>query len=96
VIVADPGNAIVPRLQVKLGPAAQAPCDGVTVPWVNPVGHVSVTSVFGAGLGPLLVTVIVYEPACVPGAFAVYVVTPSVFAIARSVATIAVWVSAMF
>ena len=50
---------IVPRAQVKLGLLLQVPWDGVTVPRVNPAGHVSVMLAPVASDGPPLWTVIV-------------------------------------
>jgi hypothetical protein len=78
-IVAEPPAAIVPREHVKLGPAPHEPCEGVTVPWLNPAGHVSLTDTDCASEGPLLLTVIVYV--WVVPAPAVTVVTPSLFVI---------------
>src|SRR5438874_645611 len=60
VIVAPPDAGIVPNAQVKLGPPAQLPCDGVTEPWENPAGHESLTLTPVASDGPAFATVIVY------------------------------------
>src|SRR5262249_12978574 len=63
VTVALPPAAIVPRSQVKSEPTpvgVQVPCDGVIVPWVKPLGQVSLSVVPVASDGPALLTVIVY------------------------------------
>ena len=82
---------IVPRVQVKLGVPEQLPCDGVTVPRVNPAGHVSLRLTAVASDGPALLTVIVYV--CVVGAPAITDATPSVFVTDRSALRVTVFVS---
>ena len=60
--MALPPAAIVPRLQVRSGPApigAQLPCDGLTVPWLKTAGQPRVTPTVVASDGPPLVTVTV-------------------------------------
>ena len=56
--VFEPPGAIVPRLQVKLGPPEQPV--PVTVPCVKPAGHVSVSVTLVASDGPAFETEIVY------------------------------------
>ena len=55
--VADPPELIVFSEQVKLGLPVQLPCDGVTVPRVNPAGKVSERLTLVAAAGPALETV---------------------------------------
>ena len=89
-IVAEEPDAIVPSEQVKFVTAVQLPCDGVTVPCVNPAGQVSDTDTDVASEGPALETVIVYVPVEDP---AVTEATPSVLAIDTSAAAVTVSVS---
>jgi hypothetical protein len=73
---------MIPSEQLKLGLPVQVPCEGVTVPWANPAGHVSFNDTACASDGPPLLTVIKYVYV-VPSP-AVTLVTPSVFVTDRS------------
>jgi hypothetical protein len=68
--------------QVKLGLPVHVPCEGVTVPRVNPAGHVSARDTAAAVDGPALLTVIVYVRT-IPSP-AVTLVTPSDLVTERS------------
>ena len=88
VTVALPPETIVPSEQVKLGLPVHEPCEGVTVPRVNPAGHVSDKLTPVASDGPALVIVVVYVRTTPSPA--VTVVAPSVlvmdrFALVRTV-----------
>ena len=59
VLTTEPPLAIVPREQVKSGPAPTLAQPAGSVPRVNPVGQVSVKLTAWASDGPALLTVIV-------------------------------------
>src|SRR2546423_1677990 len=73
---------MIPSAQVKLEPPVQLPCEGVTVPWAKPAGHVSASDTACASDGPALCTVIVYVRTTASPA--VTSVTPSDFVTDRS------------
>jgi hypothetical protein len=82
---------MVPSEQVKLGLPLQVPCEGVTVPRVNPAGHVSARDTAAAFEGPALLTVIVYVRTTPSPA--VTLVTPSVFVTERFAEVVTVFES---
>jgi hypothetical protein len=73
---------MIPSEQLKLGLPVQVPCEGVTEPWANPAGQVSLSDTACASDGPPLLTVIVYVR--VTPSPAVTLVTPSVLLTDRS------------
>src|SRR5438128_2383484 len=85
-MVALPPAAIVPRSQLKSGPAPIGPQDpwlGLIEPWLKPVGQPSPTVTLVASDGPPLETRSVSARAVVP---AVTLARPSVKVTARSAA----------
>ncbi len=55
----EPPAGIVPSAQLKSGPApigAQLPCDGLSAPWLKPLGQTALNPTVVASDGPALVT----------------------------------------